>query len=303
MLGAFCARHRVECRARRGRSVGRVPRPATRYCASLVLLTLGGGHCAKPSSEIRPVPSEADGGSGRAPSTRDASVEAPAPAWSEADWQAHLDGFFAAFAGANRDVSFLEAALADELPRYITLRNTTRSAVVEDARRFFARKSDIRYARLGARFAVRDEAPYTVVETDLSMQWDRPAPSEVSARSREASPAVHRDVSVAVQIWFDADHRIRQYVETLSPPSRLCVTVGVDPRTGERDESELELPEGTCVVDLHETAPGHGDSERWTTLRHVRYAGADRWLVEQVEYVQPITGVRFSYPLLTPALR
>lgn len=128
--------------------------------------------------------------------------------------------------------------LAPQVRQYISLRNTTPAAIIADAKKFFADKSNIYYGLhldsgdYKSRFeTVGDNS---VVEYLLNMTWD-------TAKAKQKSS--HYEVQVVVEVTFDKNNKIISYLEKqIIKPQKISydlagVTMNVKEST---DQYELE---------------------------------------------------------------
>jgi hypothetical protein len=195
-----------------------------------------------------------------------------------------LTSFFAGYKDGT-DFAFLNDACEPKLERFLTLKNVDVATVIKSARGFFRDKDSVAYKpMIGAKkVEVRPDGS-VVVRLPVQMIWRYPLPAELKTDQTpavdDASPEVHRDVTVDVEIGLDASRKISRYVETHVRTPALRVT-GQDNCW---DGAGQDPMKGVIVYDLGETFMSADRPRGPDYERHVHAPDGDTWLMDSVSF-------------------
>jgi hypothetical protein len=153
-----------------------------------------------------------------APPAPPAPPEQPAavPSVPAVDWKTRLDVFYAAYgegsAGRRREY---EKLFAEQLTRFITRTNLSRSAAIAAGNAFFRDKTEIRYRRASMP-AVTNQATETRIELDVDMAWLAPVPAaweDTLPLDEWLERGVRHEIRARVSLTANAAGRVTAYDE------------------------------------------------------------------------------------------
>ncbi len=238
------------------------------------------------------------------PDTPPPSASSPSDGGSAVDASSTTSRVRAFFAGYKdgSDYSFLRAACASPVERFITMKSVDIGAVVASARHFFADKRGVRYVPDEKALRVSHRDGGDVVEVPLTMVWgtlplaewssDDPRNSvhellHAFADAGVTSPLwdglVEHTTTVDVELRFDGQGRITRYVE--GPPIRPKLKFHSDAACEDTFGFATARPDGEVVTDLGEVYATEFSTKGPQVARHVRLRdGSDAWVQDTRSY-------------------
>jgi hypothetical protein len=199
--------------------------------------------------------------------------------------------FFAKYQDGS-DFSFLRAACASPVERFVTAKNAEVGTLIASARRFFKDKRGLRYEPDVKAMRVDRDGDRTVARLPLTMIWGVHTPPDWTPSYGALTPdagsidplrdgLVEHSANVAVEIAFDAAGKIVRYVEG-SPHETLlrfhaeehCLLTDDDPGV-----PVIALADGAIVTDLGDRYITQQSPKGPQVIRHVLLrGGGDVWV-------------------------
>jgi len=271
------------------------------------------GACSRkdgPSADLAPAPPASPVASTApppppvTPSSAPPSPPAASSAAPDAAVQARLVAFFKQYKDGT-DFEFLRTACVSPIDLFVTAKNADIGTVIASARQFFKGKHFLAYTPDVQQLRVDHDGALTVARLPLKMMWgvaprevmteiDWPEDTDAGLDPNEFDPLwarlVEHQVTVDVELAFDAAGRITRYVEGPPHKNRLratgeesCSEKRFDPGVGVK-----ALAKGAIVTDLGDSYMTNLSIKGPDIIRRVRLpGGGNAWVNDRLSWEVP----------------